>query len=194
LIAPLWVLPYLHPFGGPYDYIPPPCMQSFQNFNQNWKKFKSIEVHLNLIKLGLVQKWIEIWLTLIWPSEIRLKWVQTMLQHLIMINLVYTNPIYHIKISIEIKQNWIKVSMILHQNKIVIYIFNKNILFQNYLIIWLHPFGGLHNLEFGIVQKMFYGMWSYFICTSFDESLSLKFNNYLYKHGFNNHKKSWNVF
>jgi hypothetical protein len=117
-----------------------------------------------------------------------------MVQHLIMIDLVYTNLIDHIKTSIEIGQNWVKVTIILDQNNFLNKNYLKRCFIQIFWIIWLHSFGGLHNFQFGIVQKMFYGMWSCFTCISFDESLSLKFNNYFYKHGFNNHKKSWNVF
>jgi hypothetical protein len=40
-----------------------------------------------------------------------------MVQHLIMIDLVYIDPIDHIKTSIEIGQIWVKVSMISDQNK-----------------------------------------------------------------------------
>jgi len=94
--------------------------------------------------------------------------------------------------------NWTKLNQSYYHigpKKIkLIKIILKGVLFQIFLIIWSHSFGGLHNFQFGIVQKMPYGMWSCFTCTSFDESLSLKFNNYSYKHGFNNHKKSWNVF
>jgi hypothetical protein len=89
-----------------------------------------------------------------------------MVQHLIMIDLVYTDPIDHIKTSIKIGQNWVKVSMILDQNKF------KNLLlvkvFQIFLIIWLHPFGGLHKFQFGIEQKTNYEMWSCFTCSSSD--------------------------
>jgi hypothetical protein len=106
-----------------------------------------------------------------------------MVQHLIMIDLVYTNQIDHIKTSIEIGQIWVKVSMILDLNK---YIFLIKVFYFKYF--WLHPFGGLHKLQFEIVQKTPYGMWSCFTCISSNESLSLEFNNYFYKHGFNNHK------
>ncbi len=62
--------------------------------------------------------------------------------------------------------------------------------FKYFLLFDCTLLGGLHDFQFGIVQKTPYGMWSCFTCTSSDESLSLEFSNYFYKHGFNNHKKS----